>query len=1224
MSENSSLPELTPLVKNSFINARQRSINDNKTEVSTAYFLSEILAEGQLDSIIKSIGANPKSIARKCKKLEKDVPTLPRKEAEFHNVAASNYLLGAFSKMQAIMNKMGDTKATLHTSLAALADTGDNVSAMLISEGINANNVIQATKKSQSQENNQEIEEDIEYPALLKYGEELTLKAKQGKIDPVIGRDIETRRVMQILSRRTKNNPVIVGEPGTGKPVIDSTLVPVYSPEENIYYKKVSDLKKGDYIFDRLGKPTQILGVYPQGKLDVYRIHFDNGEYTDCGKGHLWTYSDIQENNTWKTSTLQEIIEKGIYCRDNTTPRFAIPSHHAIQWEEKKYNIQPRIIGESLTINTKDTTQNNIIPEEYKYGSIQQRKELIQGIFDTNSTIIDNNTLTITTINNKKILTDIKEILCSLSYHSTIVNTSTNKYMLQVKVNTNELSSFFLTNKEKLGTIQELEEDNTIRNGKNNIIKIEKLDYQESMTCLYVDNDEHLFQLKDGIVTHNTTIVEGLARKIVANDCPEQLRDKKIFSLDISALSAGAKYQGEFEDRVKNVLKDIKKSEGKVITFIDEIHMISGSDSNPINLSNMLKPMLARGEMHLIGATTISEYRQFIEKDPALERRFQIVTAEEPSVRDTIGILRGIKEKYEVHHGVRIQDPALVACAELAKRYINGRFLPDKAIDLMDESASRLKMNIDSTPESIEKLEQEIRNLQVEKIALKKEDDDRSQRRLQEVEDEITEKNEQLSIKKTDWSNSREKLETIRNLKKRKEELQQESVDLERNNDMEKVYQLRYEEIPDLEKRIKELENETDNVGLNTAMLSEEVTADIVADVVSAWTGISASRMSQSETDKILNLSDHLDQRVIGQKDATVALAKAIKRSRAGVSDPNRPIGSFLFSGPSGTGKSEVAKALAEFLFDDEKAIVKFSMEEYSDQASINKLIGAPAGYVGFDDMPGLERVRQKPSSVVLFDELEKAHDRVIITLLSVLEEGHITLNNGKEVDFTNTVIIFTSNLGAATAEEVNNISKEDAKNKIMRAIERRLPPEFINRLDGVIAFNFLNVEDLEKIVDIQIKRLEKTLENKSITLTTTPAARKLIAEKGYNPAYGARPVRRIVSGEIADILADDIIRGIIPEESNAIIDNKDNEIDIRLGNNNDLPQENTTPDDNNSTSNNDETIKQDSDNHVEDDYIEDEDDIEIQDMLNQISEEENEEEKQKEDELFDIDELFK
>lgn len=401
-------------------------------------------------------------------------------------------------------------------------------------------------------------------------------------------------------------------------------------------------------------------------------------------------------------------------------------------------------------------------------------------------------------------------------------------------------------------------------------------------------------------------------------------------------------------------------------------------------------------------------------------------------------------------------------------------------------------------------------------------------------------------------------------------------------------------------------------------MLAEEVTSDIVADVVSSWTGISASRMSQSETDKILNLAEHLDKRVVGQKDATVALAKAIKRSRAGVSDPNRPIGSFLFSGPSGTGKSEVAKALAEFLFDDEKAIVKFSMEEYSDQASINKLIGAPAGYVGFDDMPGLERVRQKPSSVVLFDELEKAHDRVIITLLSVLEEGHITLNNGKEVDFTNTVIIFTSNLGAATAEEVNNISKEDAREKIMRAIERRLPPEFINRLDGVIAFNFLKVEDLEKIVDIQIKRLEKTLENKSITLTTTPAARKLIAEKGYNPAYGARPVRRIVSGEIADILADDIIRGIIPEESNAIIDSDSEDIDIRLNNG-------ETIIDNEESEEDTDGLVYDNDNQ--------EDDTEIKDMLDQLSEEEgnnqqednnsNDNDTDDEDDLFDIDALF-
>ena len=395
MSENSSLPELTPLVKHSFANAQQRSINENKAEVSTAYFLSEILAEGHLDSIISSIGANPKSITKKCKKLEKEVKTLSRKEAEFHNVSASNYLLGAFSKMRGIMNKMGDTKATLHTALAALADTGDNVSSMLISEGINTNNVIKATKQAQSQDNNQVEEPDIEYPALLKYGEDLTLKAEQGKIDPVIGRDLETRRVMQILSRRTKNNPVIVGEPGTGKPVIDSTLVPVYS-EENIYYKKVSDIKTGDYIFDREGSPTKVLGVYPQGELNVYRIHFENGEYSDCGEGHLWTYIDITKNDKWETNTLKEILEKGIYNNDNKTPRFAIPSHDAIQWKEKEYSIPPRVMGVFLatglsSVNTiksqhkndkkifvQDNEQEKFIPEEYKYGSIKQRQELIQ------------------------------------------------------------------------------------------------------------------------------------------------------------------------------------------------------------------------------------------------------------------------------------------------------------------------------------------------------------------------------------------------------------------------------------------------------------------------------------------------------------------------------------------------------------------------------------------------------------------------------------------------------------------------------------------------------------------------------------------------------------------------------------------------------------------------------------------------------------------------------
>lgn len=895
MADNK-IPELTNAVKNCFSQAQIKSHNDNRAVISTSYFLIEILEEGSVNSLIKSVGAHPDRILKKARKLSKNVPQI-RPDGFNTSPEISPELTGVFAKMRSIMESMGDTRASLQTVIAALADAGDDTAQLLISEGVNKKNIIDAVRNSRSQNFEKEEENDSDqYTALLKYGEDLTDKAKRGDIDPVIGRDSETRRVMQILSRRTKNNPVIVGEPGTGK----------------------------------------------------------------------------------------------------------------------------------------------------------------------------------------------------------------------------------------------------------------------------------------------TTIVEGLARKIVANDCPEQLKDKKIVSLDLAALSAGAKYQGEFEERVKAVLSDIKKAQGQIITFIDEIHMIAGNNGDPMSLANMLKPMLARGEMHLIGATTLSEYRQFIEKDPALERRFQTVQADEPSVRDTIGILRGIKEKYELHHGVRIQDPALVACAELSKRYINGRFLPDKAIDLMDEAASRLKMTIDSTPESIEHLEQEVRNLQVEKIALQKENDERSLRRLKEVDDEISEKQEELSAQKTDWTNSREGLENIRILKERKNDLEREVERLERKGDMIKIADIKYEEIPEIEARIKEAEEEAARQGLNSAFLSEEVTADIVADVVSSWTGVSASRMSQSETDKILNLAEHLDQSVIGQPEATRALAQAIKRSRAGVSDPHRPIGSFLFSGPSGCGKTESAKALAEFLFDDPNAIVSFSMEEYSNEASINKLIGAPAGYVGFEDTPGLEMVRQKPSSVVLFDELEKAHDRVIITLLSVLEEGHITLNNGKEVDFTNTVIIFTSNLGASTASEV---SAENSKENIMKAIEQRLRPEFINRLDAVIPFNYLTEENLEKIVDIQVRRLERTLEQKSIKLTTTPESRKLIAMKGYDPAYGARPVRRIVNGEVADILADKIIRGEIPEESNAIIENNNGVIDVRLASHDEFNNISQSDHIHNENGDNIEEVLHE-DTSIEDDYV--------------------------------------
>lgn len=626
-----------------------------------------------------------------------------------------------------------------------------------------------------------------------------------------------------------------------------------------------------------------------------------------------------------------------------------------------------------------------------------------------------------------------------------------------------------------------------------------------------------------------TAIIEGLARRIVQGDCPEQLKGKTIYSLDLAALSAGAKYQGEYEERVKAIIKAIKEAQGSIITFIDEIHMMASGDSSPMNLSNMLKPMLARGEMHLIGATTLSEYRQFIEVDPALDRRFQQVVVQEPSVEDTIGILRGIKEKYENHHGVKIQDSALVACAELSDRYISAKFLPDKAIDLMDESSSRLTMLIESKPEEIDVLEKKIRNLEIERMALSNEDDTdgTSQIRLSEVYEELTECQEQLASSKSRWDNQREGLEKMRRLRKKLSDLNDLSEKAEREGDYGKVSELRYNEIPKVKERIKDEEKSAKERGIDTRLLSEEVTADIVAEVVSSVTGIPASKMSESETQRVLTMEEELGKHVIGQPEAISELSKAVKKSRAGVSNPNRPVGSFLFAGPSGTGKTELSKVLANHLYGDPKTLIVFSMEEYGDKSAINKLVGSPAGYVGYGDTPALEEVRHRPSSIVLFDELEKAHDQVIITLLSIMEEGRITLNNGTEVDFTNTIIIFTSNLGAETG----------TREGVTEAIKARLRPEFINRLDAIIPFNSLSMENLEKVVDIQINNLESNMAAKRLTFSITPEAKHRVAELGYDPAYGARPVRRVVSGIISDILADKIILGEIQPGDRVIID---------------------------------------------------------------------------------------